>query len=157
MAVEIERKFLVNSDAWRDGPAGVRICQGYLTRDPARTVRVRLAGEKAFLTIKGVSSGISRQEFEYAIPPDEARALLEFCLPPLLDKIRHEREIGGHLWEIDEFFGANAGLVVAEIELKDADEVFVKPGWLGREVSDDPRYFNSRLAEQPWSEWGERC
>jgi adenylate cyclase len=157
MAVEIERKFLVTSDAWRDGPPGVRICQGYLTRDPERTVRVRLAGENAFLTIKGGSSGISRQEFEYAIPVDEARALLDLCLPPLLDKIRHERHVGGHLWEIDEFLGDNAGLVVAEIELTDADEEFERPEWLGREVSDDPRYFNSRLAEQPWREWRERA
>jgi adenylate cyclase len=154
MAVEIERKFLVTSDAWGDGPPGVRICQGYLTRDPERTVRVRLAGEKAFLTIKGGTSGISRQEFEYAIPPDEARALLDLCLPPLLDKIRHERHVGDHVWEIDEFLGDNAGLVVAEIELDDADEDFVRPDWLGPEVSDDPRYFNSRLAERPWCEWG---
>ena len=153
MPDEIERKFLLTSDAWRAGTPGVRICQGYLTRDPARTVRVRLAGEKAFLTIKGKTSGISRQEFEYAIPPHEARALLDLCLPPLLDKIRHEREHQGYVWEVDEFLGANAGLVVAEIELKDVYEAFERPEWLGREVSDDPRYFNSRLAEQPWPEW----
>ena len=155
MPVEIERKFLVRSDAWRDGPPGVRICQGYLTRDPARTVRVRLAGEKAFLTIKGGTAGISRQEFEYAIPPDEARALLELCLPPLVDKIRHERSHGGHVWEVDEFLGANAGLVVAEIDLSDAEEAFDHPELLGPEVSDDPRYFNACLAERPWSEWGQ--
>jgi len=155
MPDEIERKFLVTSDAWRAGPPGVRICQGYLTRDPQRTVRIRLAGEKAFLTIKGETSGISRKEFEYAIPPDEARAILDLCLPPLLDKIRHEREHGGHVWEVDEFLGINAGLVVAEIELKDADEAFEQPAWLGREVSDDPRYFNACLAERPWPEWKE--
>jgi adenylate cyclase len=154
MADEIERKFLVSSDAWRDGPPGVRICQGYLTRDPKRSVRVRLAGEKAFLTIKSDTSGISRQEFEYAIPPDDARTLLDLCLPQWVDKIRHERRHGGHVWEIDEFLGANAGLIVAEIELADADEAFVRPEWLGREVSDDPRYFNACLAERPWQEWG---
>jgi adenylate cyclase len=153
MATEIERKFLVRSDAWRDGPPGVRICQGYLSRDPGRTVRVRLAGEKGFLTIKGASSGISRQEFEYEIPADEARALLDLCLPPLLDKVRHERWHDGHCWEVDEFLGDNAGLVVAEIELADADRGFAKPDWLGREVSDDPRYFNARLAAEPWTGW----
>ena len=153
MGVEIERKFLVTSDVWREGPPGVRICQGYLTRDPERTVRVRLAGEKAFLTIKGSTSNISRQEFEYAIPPDDARALLDLCLQPLVDKIRHERQHGGHLWEIDEFLGANAGLIVAEIELKDDGEEFERPEWIGREVSDDSRYYNACLAERPWSEW----
>lgn len=153
MALEIERKFLVASDTWRDGPPGVRICQGYLTRDPARTVRVRLAGERGFLTIKGASEGISRQEFEYPIPAAEARALLELCLPPLLDKIRHERWHEGRLWEIDEFLGDNAGLVVAEIELDDAAAAFARPAWLGREVSDDPRYFNARLAVAPWRGW----
>ncbi len=153
MADEIERKFLASSDAWRDGPPGVRICQGYLTRDPKRSVRVRLADEKAFLTIKSETSGISRQEFEYAIPPDDARTLLDLCLPQLVDKIRYERRHGGHVWEVDEFLGANAGLVVAEIELTDANEAFERPEWLGREVSDDPRYFNACLAERPWPEW----
>jgi adenylate cyclase len=154
MALEIERKFLVMSDAWRDGgPPGVRICQGYLNRDPARTVRVRLAGETGFLTIKGATEGISRQEFEYPVPAAEATALLALCLPPLLDKIRHERWHDGHCWEIDEFLGANAGLIVAELELDDADVEFGKPDWLGREVSDDPRYYNARLAVEPWSGW----
>jgi adenylate cyclase len=153
MALEIERKFLVASDTWRDGSPGVRICQGYLTRDPARTVRVRLAGERGFLTIKGASEGISRQEFEYPIPAAEARALLELCLPPLLDKIRHERRHEGRLWEIDEFLGDNAGLVVAEIELDDAAAALARPAWLGREVSEDPRYFNARLAVAPWRGW----
>ena len=153
MADEIERKFLVSSDAWRDGPPGVRICQGYLSRDKERTVRVRLAGDKAFLTIKGETSGISRKEFEYPIPPEDAQTLLDLCLPQLVDKIRHERQHGGHVWEVDEFLGANAGLVVAEIELSDANEAFERPAWLGREVSDDPRYYNANLAERPWSEW----
>ncbi|MCW1924030.1 CYTH domain-containing protein [Luteolibacter arcticus] len=154
MATETERKFLVTSDAWREGPPGMRICQGYLSLDPGRTVRVRIAGEKAFLTIKGATSGVSRQEFEYAIPLDDARALLDLCVPSPVDKIRHERQHGAHLWEVDEFLGANAGLVVAEIELEDADEEFDHPEWLGGEVSDDPRYYNASLARQPWSEWG---
>ncbi len=154
MATEIERKFLATSDAWRVGAPGVRICQGYLNRDPERTVRVRLAGEKAFLTIKGTTTGISRQEFEYEIPPADARALLDLCLPTLVDKIRHKRWHGGHCWEIDEFLGENAGLIVAEIELPAADTEFARPDWVGQEVSDDPRYYNARLAVEPWSSWG---
>ena len=154
MATEIERKFLVSSDAWRDGPPGVRICQGYLTRDPERTVRVRLADDKGFLTVKSSTSGISRQEFEYDIPPDDARALLALCLPPLLEKVRYERRHAGHCWEVDEFFGENAGLIVAEIELAETDTDFAKPAWLGQEVSDDPRYYHACLAEKPWRAWG---
>lgn len=154
MATEIERKFLVISDDWRAGPPGVSICQGYLCREPERTVRVRISGEKAFLTIKGMSHGISRQEFEYAIPVEEARPLLEMCLPPVLEKIRHERWHGGHLWEVDEFLGENAGLIVAEIELEADDIEFPLPGWAGQEVSGDVRYYNARLAEEPWSKWG---
>jgi adenylate cyclase len=153
MADEIERKFLVNSDSWRDGPPGVRMCQGYLSRDKKRTVRVRLAGDKAFLTIKGETSGVTRKEFEYPIPPEDAQALLDLCLPLPIDKIRHERQHGEHVWEVDEFLGANAGLIVAEIELSDANETFEHPDWLGCEVSDDPRYYNANLAERPWSEW----
>lgn len=153
MATEIERKFLVKSDAWRDGPPGERICQGYLCRDEERTVRVRTKGEKAYLTIKGLSEGISRQEFEYPIPFEEAESLLKMCLPELLDKTRYERPQGGHCWEIDVFHGANDGLIVAEIELDEEDQDFEKPDWVGEEVSDDPRYYNSCLAEHPWSEW----
>ncbi len=153
MAVEIERKFLVVSDAWRDGPAGVRMAQGYLSRETGRTVRVRIAGEKGFLTIKGPVSGISRAEFEYEVPVDEARELLAMCPRPWIDKIRHERWHGGRCWEVDEFLGDNAGLVVAEIELDDAAAEFALPAWVGREVSDDARYFNSRLAVSPWREW----
>jgi adenylate cyclase len=153
MAVEIERKFLVVSDVWRDGPRGVRMAQGYLSREPERTVRVRLAGEKGFLTIKGSVSGISRAEFDYEIPADEALELLAMCPPPLIEKIRHERWHEGHCWEVDEFLGDNAGLVVAEIELDAAAAEFALPEWVGREVSDDPRYFNSQLAAKPWPSW----
>jgi adenylate cyclase len=153
MAVEIERKFLVASDAWREGPPGVRMAQGYLSRETGRTVRVRIAGEKGFLTIKGPVSGISRAEFEYEIPVEEARELLAMCPAPWIDKIRHERWHDGHCWEVDEFLGDNAGLVVAEIELYDAAAEFALPAWIGREVSDDVRYFNSRLAVTPWPGW----
>ena len=153
MATEIERKFLVTSDAWRDGQSGVLLQQGYLSRDPDRTVRVRIAGEAAFLTIKGRSKGLTRSEFEYPLPLDEARELLALCLPPLIEKRRHEVLHGGHVWEIDEFFGDNAGLIVAELELPAEDTVFEAPPWLGREVSDDPRYFNSNLSQRPYTRW----
>jgi CYTH domain-containing protein len=153
MATEIERKFLVTSDAWRDGQSGVLLQQGYLSRDPDRTVRVRIAGEAAFLTIKGRSKGLTRSEFEYPLPLDEARELLALCLPPLIEKRRHEVLHGGHVWEIDEFSGDNAGLIVAELELPAEDTAFEAPPWLGREVSDDPRYFNSNLSQRPFTRW----
>ena len=153
MATEIERKFLITSDAWREGPPGVRICQGYLSLDPERTVRVRLKGEEGFLTIMGSTSGIGRKEFEYSIPFADAEALLKMCDPAPLEKIRYERRHAGKLWEIDEFGGENEGLVVAEIELESEDESFEKPAWVGEEVSGDARYYNSSLVEHPWSEW----
>jgi len=153
MATEIERKFLVTSDAWRDGQSGVLLQQGYLSRDPDRTVRVRIAGEAAFLTIKGRSKGLTRSEFEYPLPLDEARELLALCFPPLIEKRRHEVLHGGHVWEIDEFSGDNAGLIVAELELPAEDTAFEAPPWLGREVSDDPRYFNSNLSQRPFTRW----
>lgn len=154
MGVEIERKFLVCSNIWRSGPPGIVYRQGYLSRDKDRTVRVRLAGAQAFLTIKGARTGLTRAEFEYPISPVEAEVMLQMCIPPLIEKTRYLRAHAGFLWEIDEFHGENAGLVVAEIELPAEDTVFEKPSWAGTEVSDDPRYFNSRLAEHPYSEWG---
>lgn len=154
MATEIERKFLISSDAWRAGPPGVWICQGYLCLDPERTVRIRVKGDEGFITIKGASEGIGRKEFEYPIPLGDATELLEMCHQPLLEKVRHERQVGGHCWEIDEFHGANEGLIMAEIELGSEDEAFEKPEWAGREVSDDPRYYNSALAQNPWQAWG---
>ena len=154
MATEIERKFLVTSDAWRDGPPGERICQGYLCVEPGRTVRVRTKGNKAYLTIKGAAIGISRAEFEYEIPNDEAEELLKLCIPPLLDKTRCERLHEGFVWEIDEFHGANEGLIVAEIELPGEKTDFAKPDWAGEDVSDDRRYANSSLISHPWPEWG---
>jgi CYTH domain-containing protein len=153
MPSEIERKFLVTDDSWRDGSPGVRIAQGYLTQDLDRTVRVRIGGEKAWLTIKGRSEGISRAEFEYEIPVEDARELLEMCLPSVIDKTRHEVLFGGHVWEIDVFHGANEGLVVAEVELAEETISPELPPWLGADVSHDARYFNSRLATTPYAIW----
>lgn len=153
MAIEIERKFLVRGEGWRQ-PDAQWLSQGYLNRDPLRTVRVRVAGERAFLTIKGPNDGIRRQEFEYPIPVEDARALLALCDGPLIEKFRHRVRVGALVWEIDEFHGANAGLVVAEVELPAVDHPFQAPDWLGEEVSHDPRYFNSSLSRQPFSQWG---
>lgn len=155
MALEIERKYLLSNDLWRaEVSESQRIAQGYLCTEPDRVVRVRIKGQKAFLTIKGKSiDGIARAEFEYEIPLDDAQALLDIC-PNILDKTRHiivsER---GLTWEIDEFHGLNAGLIVAEIEIPNVDTVIPKPDWLGQEVSNDPRYYNSALSEKPYSQW----
>ena len=152
MAIEIERKFLVQGNDWRVAPA-VFYSQGYLSRDKARTVRVRIAGDEAFLTIKGQSVGASRAEFEYPIPVTDARALLAMCEQPLIEKYRRKIAYEGFIWEVDEFLGENLGLVVAEIELPAEDTVFAHPAWLGQEVTDDVRYFNSNLARHPFSRW----
>lgn len=156
MGLEIERKFLVLGDAWRE-PGGTRICQGYLNRDRERTVRVRIAGEQAFLTVKGATQGLTRAEFEYEIPVADAEQLLAMCDGPTIDKIRRRVPHGAHVWEVDEFQGQNAGLVVAEIELASQDEAFAKPLWVGREVSDDARYFNSQLASNPFCTWRDQA
>jgi adenylate cyclase len=152
MATEIERKFLVTGSAWRTSD-GQRIVQGYLNRDKARTVRVRIAGPQAFLTIKGATVGASRAEFEYPIPLADAEALLGLCDGPLIDKVRHRVALGGLLWEVDEFLGDNAGLVVAEVELVSEDQAVDLPPWVGDEVTHDHRYFNSNLASHPFSRW----
>ena len=153
MPSEIERKFLVADESWRNGTPGVRISQGYLSQDPDRTVRVRIAGEKAWLTIKGRTEGITRAEFEYAIPLEDARVLLGLCLPSVIDKTRHEISHAGHLWEIDVFHGDNDGLVIAEVELADESVSPELPPWAGAEVSADARYFNSCLAVLPYANW----
>lgn len=153
MAAEIERKFLVEDDSWCDGSAGVRIAQGYLSQDPERTVRVRLAGENAWLTIKGRTQGITRAEFEYAIPPADALELLGLCLPSVIDKTRHLLRQGAHVWEIDVFHGANDGLVIAEVELSSEADSPEMPAWVGPEVSSENRYFNSNLARHPFNTW----
>lgn len=153
MPSEIERKFLVVDSSWRDGSPGVRISQGYLSQDPERTVRVRIGGKNAWLTIKGQTQGITRAEYEYAIPVTEAQELLELCLPSVIDKTRHKVSYAGHLWEIDVFHGANDGLIVAEVELANESISPLLPPWLGEEVSADNRYYNSCLATHPYSAW----
>ncbi|WP_457355807.1 CYTH domain-containing protein [Roseateles sp. P5_D6] len=154
MGIEIERKFLVTGDGWRQPAAAqTRFSQGYLSRDPARTVRVRIAGEQAFLTIKGATQGATRAEFEYEIPLIDARQLLALCDGPLVEKIRHLCLHEGMTWEVDEFLGANAGLVVAEIELAAEGQVFARPDWLGAEVTGDGRYVNANLAVNPFTRW----
>ena len=127
--------------------------QGYLNRDKERTVRVRVAGEQAFLTLKGLTTGASRAEFEYEIPVADAEQLLKLCDGPIVQKVRHAVVYQGFRWEVDEFLGENAGLVVAEVELQQEDQPFERPGWLGQEVTEDPRYFNSNLAANPYSAW----
>lgn len=152
MATEIERKFLVNGNGWQS-TTPVYFCQGYLNRDKNSTVRVRIAGENAMLTIKGISQGISRLEFEYSIPLDDAKSLLDLCEKPLIEKVRRVIEFAGKRWEVDEFLGENAGLIVAEIELESETEPFELPDWVGAEVSHDPRYFNANLSVHPFNHW----
>ncbi|HVY80314.1 MAG TPA: CYTH domain-containing protein [Steroidobacteraceae bacterium] len=154
MGTEIERKFLVVGSAWKQG-TGVRYCQGYLNRDKERTVRVRTAGAQAFLTIKGVTRGATRAEFEYPIPLADAEQLLELSDGAVVRKNRYVIEHAGSKWEVDEFLDDNAGLVVAEIELQSEDEPFSRPPWLGREVTQDSRYYNANLAAHPYCRWQE--
>ena len=154
MGIEIERKFLVVGTAWRVLAPPVLLRQGYLSTDPARTVRVRIEGEGAVLTIKGKNVGIARGEWEYPIPVAEAAELLDgLCQQPLVEKYRRRIRVGAHTWEVDEFLGANAGLLVAEIELASETERFDKPDWIGAEVTHDARYFNSNLIRAPYSTW----
>ncbi len=153
---ETERKFLVNSEAFKaEALRQQKIVQGYLNSAPERTVRVRIKGEKAFLTIKGKSneSGLSRFEWEKEIPVEEAEALLQLCEPGMVEKVRYEVSCGKHIFEIDEFFGANKGLLLAEVELASEEEEYEKPSWLGIEVSGDKRYYNSYLVNQPYQTW----
>jgi CYTH domain-containing protein len=153
MGQEIERKFLVTRDVWRTG-AGILIRQGYLCIENNSVVRVRTKGERAYLTLKGNTAGITRLEFEYEIPVEEANLILEkLCMKPLIEKIRYEAYVSGFKWEIDEFLEENAGLVVAEIELENENQEFTKPDWLGREVSSDFRYQNASLVKNPYSRW----
>jgi adenylate cyclase len=151
---EIERKFLVRSDAWKQGGRPARITQGYLSRVNERVVRVRLAGGKGWITVKGKSQGPRRKEFEYEIPPAHAAEMLDqLCERPLLDKLRYRIPIGDVTWEVDEFLGENAGLVVAEVELARDGHPIALPDWVGAEVTDDPRYYNNHLVSHPYSTW----
>lgn len=152
MAKEIERKFLVK-DNWQPQGAGIKIAQGYLSTVPERTVRVRIKDDKGYLTIKGKNEGISRAEFEYEIPLQDAEALLRLAEQPVLEKTRYLEKQGDFLWEIDVFAGDNEGLVVAEIELSTEETVFSRPSWLGEEVSGDVRYYNANLIKMPYSLW----
>lgn len=154
MSKEIERKFLVSSDHWRALGVATLFRQGYLSVSKERTVRVREVDGQGFITIKGISTGISRVEFEYEIPLLDAHEMLDtLCIKPLIEKRRYRIPCGKHVWEVDEFLGENQGLVVAEIELEDAAEIFALPDWIGAEVSDDARYFNSNLIAHPYSKW----
>ena len=166
MGIEIERKFLVAGDGWRAAAHAVLpMAQGYLNGlgamdrgEQKASVRVRIQGDAAFLNLKSRELGHTRQEFEYPVPVADARALLALCVGGVIDKRRHLVRHGGHLWEVDEFLGDNAGLVVAEIELASADEAFGMPTWAGREVTEEARYYNLALASHPYVRWsaGER-
>lgn len=155
MAQEIERKFLVNGDFKPSSHRQTRITQGYLSSVPERTVRVRIKGDKGFITIKGIgsASGASRYEWEKEIPVKEVEELLTLCEPGVIDKTRYLVNSGAHTFEVDEFYGENQGLVVAEVELSAEDEQFTKPEWLGTEVTGDARYFNSMLMKNPFTKW----
>jgi adenylate cyclase len=154
MSVEIERKFLVRGTAWKALGKPVAMRQGYLSAHPDRTVRVRIEGDCATLTIKGRSQGATRGEWEYPIPLADAEDLLDgLCERPLIEKARTRIQHAGMVWEVDEFFGDNLGLVVAEIELATEDQAFEKPDWVGEEVTQDTRYFNSSLMKQPFKSW----
>ncbi len=153
MPFERERKFLVKEGFIPQGERSIKMVQAYLSIEPERTVRIRIAGEEAFLTIKGGITGISRLEFEYPIPAEDARELLSLAVSSPVEKIRHEIYVEGKKWEVDFFEGANQGLIVAEIELNAEDEPFVLPDWAGKEVTGDWRYHNSQLSVHPWSEW----
>ena len=154
MGLEIERKFRVDAAAWVPQGPGVHFAQGYVCSGPDHAVRVRVAGDQGFLTLKGPTCGLSRLEFEYPIPLEDAREMLhELCGAAVLEKRRHREVHGGKTWEIDVFLGANAGLVLAEIELASEGEAFLSPPWLGSEVSGDPRFTNANLARAPFGTW----
>ncbi|MCI0655417.1 MAG: CYTH domain-containing protein [Methylococcaceae bacterium] len=155
MGIEIERKFLVRDDGWRRAVIkSSRMRQGYLSQSGNASVRVRSDAERGWINIKSVTLGVQRQEFEYEIPRSDAEQILDTLAgQPLIEKIRHFAEIGSHTWEIDEFEGQNAGLIVAEIELSEAGEAFDRPAWIGTEVTRDARYYNTNLARKPYTTW----
>lgn len=154
MPLEIERKFLVKSGDFKTSSFGIFIHQGFISIDKERIVRIRIYGKEAFLTVKGLQKGITRSEYEYKIPIADAEEMLEkICLKPTLQKHRYRVEHQGMTWEVDEFHGDNEGLVLAEIELKSEDQPYVKPSWVGEEVTDDPRYYNVNLFRNPYKNW----
>lgn len=154
--LEIERKFLVTSEDYRQKATfNIRIVQGFLNTDPDRTVRVRIMGDKGFLTVKGASndSGTTRFEWEIEISPAEATNLIDLCESGILEKSRYKVPVGNHVYEVDEFLGENKGLVIAELELNHEDEKFERPEWLGKEVTGQPKYYNSQLSKKPFRAW----
>ncbi len=155
MAQEIEKKFLVDGDFKSAAFKATRITQGYLSSVPERTVRVRVKGDKGFITVKGIGneSGASRFEWEKEIPVDDVKALLQICEPGVIDKTRYLVKAGEHTFEVDEFYGDNEGLTVAEVELSDENEAFDRPSWLGKEVTGDAKYYNSMLMKNPYKNW----
>lgn len=153
MSYEIERKFLLKNDEWRHGATAHTIQQGYLAREPHRTVRVRWYDDQAWMTVKGPTTGITRQEVEFRLETAIAKELFALCLEGIIEKTRHKIMHVGHLWEVDEFHGSNEGLIIAEIELAGESADFARPSWLGPEISSDMRFTNSALARKPWSSW----
>jgi CYTH domain-containing protein len=154
MGKEIERKFLVKDNSWRALAPGTEYRQGYLNSAKERIVRVRTIDDKGYLTIKGITLGATRVEYEYEIPVAEAEAMLdELCEKPLIEKNRYKIDYERLIWEVDEFFGENQGLIVAEVELESEDQDYEKPGWIGDEVTGDPKYFNSNLIINPYLKW----
>jgi adenylate cyclase len=154
MGKEIERKFLVTGNSFKDQGTPRLLKQGYICNSTFKAVRVRIDNTTGFITIKGATKGITRPEYEYEIPLGDAKELLEnFCDPSVIEKVRYEVVVEGYTWEVDEFLGDNAGLIVAEIELNDETETCPKPAWVGEEVTDDPRYLNSNLAKKPYKSW----
>lgn len=153
--MEIERKYRVHEDLWlkADRPAGEKIIQGYLSSDINRTIRVRLQNERGSMAIKGKTTGITREEFEFPVPADIAGEIIKKFVVNVIEKIRYKIPFRGKIWEVDEFLGSNKGLIIAEVELNNAEEPVDLPEWIGKEVSDDKRYFNSCLSEHPYEEW----
>jgi len=154
MGKEIERKYLIKDDSWSEGALGTTYRQGYLSTVKERTVRVRTIDDKGFLTIKGITIGATRSEYEYEIPTEDANEMLdELCEKPIIEKTRYKIPFAGLTWEIDEFAGVNQGLIVAEVELESEEQAIDSPSWVGEEVSGDPRYFNSNLIANPYTTW----
>jgi adenylate cyclase len=154
MGIEIERKFLIKNDSWRALAEGTQYRQGYLNSEKERVVRVRTINDKGFLTIKGITTGATRVEYEYEISDTDATEMLnELCEKPLIEKNRYKIDFEGLIWEVDEFFGENQGLIVAEVELESEDQPFEKPEWVGEEVTGDSKYFNSNLIQNPYLKW----
>jgi adenylate cyclase len=154
MSKEIERKFLVKNTSYRQLGQYLHIHQGFLSTEKDRVVRIRIQGKSAFLTIKGITKGITRAEYEYNIPVEDAKDMLEnLCIKPTIEKHRYKVNIEGFTWEVDEFLGENEGLIIAEIELKSDDQEFPRPDWLGEEVTGDVRYYNANLVKNPFKNW----